>query len=170
MKFPLLPAVMLIAACCTPVHATESIEVGFSPEGTARALVINAINSAQHTIDIMAYTFNSDDIIRALVGAEQRGVAVRAVIDYKDNQSKHSKEAVAYAFANGVTVREDNHYHIQHDKLMIIDGKTLETGSFNFAQSAEFSNSENVLIIKGNPQLMARYQDHFNSRWQIASK
>jgi len=165
-------ATVLVASlsfcAASAVNASESVQVGFSPEGSARALVINAINSAQATIDMMAYTFSSADIVQALVMAEKRGVRVRAVIDYRRNQNRASKKAVAYAFANGVNIRQDNHYHIQHDKMMIVDGETLETGSFNFAASAEFENSENVLIIKGNPQLLARYQAHFNSRWLIA--
>lgn len=172
MKTKRLVVATLVTAfnlCTAPaIHAAESVQVGFSPEGSARTLVLNTIHSAQATIDMMAYTFSSTDIVQALVEAEKRGVKVRAVIDYRRNQGKTSKKAVAYAIANGVNIREDNHYNIQHDKMMVIDGETLETGSFNFAASAEFENSENVLVIKGNPQLLARYQDHFNSRWIIA--
>ena len=51
---------------------------------------------------------------------------------------------------------------------MIIDGDTLETGSFNFAKSAEFTNSENVLVIRDEPAVVAQYQAHFDSRWKIA--
>jgi phosphatidylserine/phosphatidylglycerophosphate/cardiolipin synthase-like enzyme len=31
-----------------------------------------------------------------------------------------------------------------HNKFMIIDGKILQTGSFNYSQAAEDSNAENV--------------------------
>jgi phosphatidylserine/phosphatidylglycerophosphate/cardiolipin synthase-like enzyme len=40
---------------------------------------------------------------------------------------------------------------------MIIDRNTLITGSFNFTKSAEESNAENLLILKGNKLLEDRY-------------
>lgn len=146
--------------------ANASVQVGFSPEGSARGLVLDTIRHARHTIDVMAYSFQSADIVQALVDAEKRGVVVRAVIDKKRNQGKVSQKAIAFATANGIEL--DDHYHIQHDKTMIIDGDTLETGSFNFAKSAEFANSENVLVIRGEPDVVAQYQAHFDSRWKIA--
>lgn len=161
-------AALLCGAGVSATHA--SIQVGFSPEGSARALVLDSINHAQRSIDMMAYSFQSADIIQALVNAEKRGVVVRAVIDKKRNRGKVSHHAIAYATANGVNVRLDGHYHIQHDKVMIIDGDTLETGSFNFAKSAEFANSENVLVIRGEPTVVAQYQAHFDSRWKIANQ
>lgn len=150
--------------------ATASVQVGFSPEGSARALVLDTINSAHHSIDMMAYSFQSADIVQALVDAQKRGVTVRAVIDQKRNQNKTSQKAITLATASGINIRLDSHYHIQHDKLMIVDGNTLETGSFNFAKSAEFANSENVLVIRDEPAVIAQYQAHFASRWQIAAK
>ena len=159
-------AALMYGAGAFAAHA--SIQVGFSPEGSARALVLDSINHAQHSIDMMAYSFQSADIVQALVNAEKRGVVVRAVIDKKRNEGKVSQKAIAFAAANGVDVQLDGHYHIQHDKVMIIDGDTLETGSFNFAKSAEFANSENVLVIRDEPAVVAQYQAHFDSRWKIA--
>lgn len=63
-----------------------------------------------------------------------------------------SKAAMLYVANNGVKLRIDGHYHIQHDK-MIVDKQTVETGSFNFAPSAETENSENVIVIRGCPKL-----------------
>lgn len=162
-----LIAASLLFGAAIPM-ANASIQVGFSPEGSARALVLDSIHHAQHSIDMMAYSFQSADIVNALVEAEKRGVVVRAVIDKKRNQGKVSQKAIAFASANGVEVQLDGHYHIQHDKVMIIDGDTLETGSFNFAKSAEFENSENVLVIRDEPAVVAQYQAHFDSRWKIA--
>ena len=50
---------------------------------------------------------------------------------------------------------------------MIVDGNTLETGSFNFAKSAETENSENVLVIRDEPEVIRQYQAHFDSRWAL---
>ncbi len=37
---------------------------------------------------------------------------------------------------------------ISHNKIMIIDGKIVITGSFNFTKATESKNAENLLIIK----------------------
>ena len=116
---------------------------------------------------MMAYSFQSKDIVDALIRAQKRGVKVRAVIDKRRNQGEVSLKAIARAQENGIDVRIDGHYHIQHDKVMIVDGNTLETGSFNFAKSAETENSENVLVIRDEPEVIRQYQTHFDSRWAL---
>ena len=42
----------------------------------------------------------------------------------------------------------DDRHAIAHNKIMIIDLKTVKTGSFNFIKAAEEMNAENLLIIK----------------------
>ena len=159
--------IIVTILCAIPV-ANASVQAGFSPEGSARALVLASINHAKVSIDMMAYSFQAKDIVSALVHAEKRGVKVRAVIDKHRNAGAVSQKAIALAQANGIALHFDDHYHLQHDKLMIVDGNTLETGSFNFAQSAEVVNSENVLVIRDEPALISQFQAHFDSRWQIA--
>jgi phosphatidylserine/phosphatidylglycerophosphate/cardiolipin synthase-like enzyme len=39
-------------------------------------------------------------------------------------------------------------HSIGHNKVMIIDGKTVITGSFNFTKAAEEKNAENFLVIR----------------------
>jgi len=45
---------------------------------------------------------------------------------------------------------------IGHNKIVIIDGETLITGSFNFTKAAEEHNAENLLVIN-DPALARRY-------------
>ena len=37
---------------------------------------------------------------------------------------------------------------IAHNKVMVVDGATVVTGSFNFTKAAEERNAENLLVIK----------------------
>lgn len=145
--------------------ALASLQVGFSPEGSARELVLDVINHAQKSINLIGYSFQSPDIVQALIAAKNRGVIVRCVVDEKRNQNPTSQKAIAEARKSGIEVRLDSHYHIQHDKSMIIDDAIVETGSFNFAKSAEFENSENVLIIRDEPGIVKQYQQHWQIRW-----
>lgn len=68
-------------------YASSDIEVGFSPEGGAQALVLKTINKAKKSIRMMAFSFSAPDVMTALVDAQKRGVDVRVVIDEEGNTS-----------------------------------------------------------------------------------
>jgi phosphatidylserine/phosphatidylglycerophosphate/cardiolipin synthase-like enzyme len=59
-----------------------------------------------------------------------------------------------------VPVRLDYRYSIMHDKFLIVDGRTLETGSFNFLAAAEARNVENVLVLH-DAALAQQYEQHW---------
>ena len=52
---------------------------------------------------------------------------------------------------------------IAHNKVIIIDNKTVITGSFNFTRSAQKYNAENVLIIH-DPKLAEKYTANWYKR------
>lgn len=161
-----LAFVLLIIA--GTASASSSIEVGFSPEGSAQRLVLNTINAAHSSIQMVAYAFQAKDISAALDAAQKRGVRVQVVIDKRRNEGSTSLAAMRDITRHGVELRIDGHYHIQHDKIMIVDSSIVETGSFNYAKSAEYDNSENVIVIKNMPDIVSQYQEHFASRWAIS--
>ncbi|WP_337052049.1 phospholipase D-like domain-containing protein [Serratia fonticola] len=92
-----------------------------------------------------------------------RGVAVRVVADEKANNDRYT--AVTFLANQDVPVRLDSRYAIMHNKFMVIDGSTVETGSFNFTASAVKRNAENALLIENAPELAAAYQGEFNRLW-----
>lgn len=146
--------------------ASPSVQVGFSPEGSARTLVLNTINSAQHTIRMSGYSFTAADIARALANAEKRGVDVKIILDDKGNHSRYSQAAMNIVVNAGVGVRTTDTYKIHHDKILIIDSNTVETGSFNYTKAAEESNSENAVVLQDMPEVANVYLKHWTSRWE----
>lgn len=160
---------MATALICLPLiaQAAPSVQVGFSPEGSARALVLATIAGAKHHIRMLAYAFQAPDIVQALVAARERGVEVQVVIDKKRNEGKTSRAAMDAATRGGVALRTNDHFHIHHDKTIIVDDSTVETGSFNFAPSAETLNSENVVVMSDMPDVARQYLTHWQSRWAL---
>ena len=61
---------------------------------------------------------------------------------------------------SGVDVLEDGNCYILHHKVIIIDERTVITGSYNFTGSAERDNDENLVIID-DPTLARVYLDEF---------
>ena len=59
----------------------------------------------------------------------------------------------------------DDKHRIAHNKIMVIDGKTVITGSFNFTKGAESENAENLLVIQGKELAKA-----YTENWQAHLK
>ena len=64
-------------------HADADVSAGFSPGGTAQALILSFIHSAAGSADVAAYDFTSVPIADSLSQLAQSGVQVRIVADEK---------------------------------------------------------------------------------------
>ena len=144
-----------------------SIEVRFSPSGGIANVIIDEIAKAQKEIVVMAYAFTAAPIAAALKQAKARNVNVRVLLDRQQNKKSIysiatllKKSELEYRFEAGVT--------ISHNKVIIVDGKTLMTGSYNFTTAAELHNAENFLIIRNAPEIIKAYQQNFSFRWSNA--
>lgn len=134
---------------------SPEIRVDFSPKGGCQQAVIDEIDAAAHSVRILAYVFTSEPIAKALLAAKKRGVAVEVVLDKGQSTKKYSS---ATFFHNvGIPVRIDAEHQIMHHKVMVIDDRTAITGSFNFTRVAEERNAENLLILRGYPEIVDRY-------------
>lgn len=135
------------------VQAAE-VQVYFSPKGGCTEAVVSNLAKAKVSVLMQAYSFTSAAIAQALTDAKKRGVDVEVILDKSQRSEKYSSaDFVAHA---GIPTYIDTKHVIAHNKIMIIDGKTILTGSFNFTKAAEESNAENLLVIQ-DPALAAKY-------------
>ncbi|HVC37359.1 MAG TPA: phospholipase D-like domain-containing protein [Gammaproteobacteria bacterium] len=155
-----------LSESCTLPHPAQTTAtltgakamVDFSPGGDGEALILQAIAAAQHAILMQAYSFTDRRIITALAEARARGVEVRVILDKTDTQPYEGHEPVASVISSKqIPVWIDSSVHIAHNKVMIIDGNDLITGSYNFTYSADYDNAENLLYIRNAPQLVKAY-------------
>lgn len=136
----------------------DGITVYFSPHGGCTEAVVERINGARKSIDVQAYSFTSTAIARALAEAEARGVKVRAVLDRKATGEHYS--GGRYLADHGIAVWLDGAHPIAHNKVIILDGATVITGSFNFTRQAEW-NAENLVVIEGRGKIAEAYEGEF---------
>ena len=61
----------------------------------------------------------------------------------------------------GIPTLIDAKHAIAHNKIIVIDGATVITGSFNFSKAAEESNAENLLVIRDKG-----LADKYTANWQ----
>lgn len=152
-------AILLSSA---PILAFDSIppsRVYFSPKGGCTQAIVDALGQAKQSVLVQAYSFTSYPIAQALIDAEKRGVKVEAIIDAKQIHERGVK--IGLVAKGGVLVYLDGVHAIAHNKVMVIDGKTVITGSFNFSTAAEEHNAENLLILN-DPALAAEYTSNWD--------
>lgn len=143
-----------------PPAATEAgLSVYFSPRGGCEAAIVAQIMAATTSIDVQAYSFTDANIAGALVDAHKRGVKVRAVLDKSNKTAQYS--AATFLTNAGVSTWIDSKHAIAHNKIILIDGKTVITGSYNFTKAAEESNAENLLVVEDRPAIVAAYLANF---------
>lgn len=148
-----LVLVWLVLAVAAPAWAT-AWRVYFSPEGGATEAVVRALSQARQSVFVLAYSFTSAPIAKALVEAHKRGVQVEAVLEKNNRSEKYS--AADFLLHAGIPTYIDAAHAIQHNKVMVIDERVVITGSFNFTKAAEHSNAENLLVIEDR-ELAAQY-------------
>lgn len=134
-------------------------KVFFSPHGGGEAAILEAIAQAGRQIRVMAYELTRASVAVALVNALDRKVDVQVILD--DDTAKDPRSMLDYLQASGVPVWLDGKHPIMHNKVLVIDERTVITGSFNFTQSAELANCENLLVLQ-SPALAAKYLNHFS--------
>lgn len=172
----LLPVCLLLVAAQVRTRAPKppvpaavdgDIAVFFAPDGGCLDAIAWQIQGARKSIDVQAFLLSTKRIAEPLIAAHQRGVAVRVVFDREQAEQKISlDEKLAEA---GIPVFYDAPAQGKaHDKVMIIDGATVITGSFNFTLAAEENNAENMLVIRERPAIAAAYQRHFADRLAAA--
>lgn len=137
--------IIVILFLAASVRAAD-VQVWFSPSGGCTEAVVNNLNKATNSVLVQAYSFTSAPIAEALVAAHKRHVNVQVILDKSQKTEKYSSaDFVAHA---GIPTFIDSKHAIAHNKIMVIDSKTILTGSFNFTKAAEQNNAENLLVIQ----------------------
>src|SRR6185436_15561204 len=133
--------------------------VYFSPRGGCTEAVVTTLARATNSVIVQAYSFTSAPIAKAVVEAHRRGVQVRVILDKSQRTEKYS--SADFLNNAGVATFIDARHAIAHNKLMVIDGRIVLTGSFNFTNAAEEHNAENLLVIE-DTTLAAQYTTNWN--------
>ena len=133
----------------------------FSPKGGCTAAVVAEIGAARYEVLVMAYSFSCPDIAKALIDASARGLRVLVLLDRSNEAETYSE--LGDLGQHGIEVLIDACHAIAHNKVIVIDSRTVVTGSFNFTRQAEHENAENLLILRNHDALAARYRDNFHA-------
>ncbi len=138
----------------------------FAPETRLVTAVARAVASAEDEILFLTFAFTSKEIGEAMLGRADAGVQVRGVFESVGSENEFSYYSiVGREDLPNVDVRQDAGVGLMHHKVFIIDRSTVIFGSFNFTDSANRKNDENLLIIH-DPAFAAPFVQEFERIWQ----
>jgi phosphatidylserine/phosphatidylglycerophosphate/cardiolipin synthase-like enzyme len=120
---------------------------------------VKELRQAKSTVLVQAYSFTSAPIAKALLDAHKRGVKVQVILDRSQRKEKYTE--ATFLYNQGIPVKIDAKHGIAHNKVMVIDGETVVTGSFNFTKQAEERNAENLLVIRDR-----KLAELYTKNWQ----
>ncbi|MBC8160644.1 MAG: phospholipase D family protein [Roseiflexaceae bacterium] len=134
------------------------IEVYFSPEDGVAKHILQRLAAAKRSIHFMAFSYTSSATADAMVAQSRAGLLVQGV--FESQNAGGTGSAFSRLRQGGVDVLEDGNCYILHHKVIVIDQQTVITGSYNFTNSAERDNDENLVIVD-DPALARAYIEEF---------
>ena len=141
------------------VSIPQGVQVFFSPNGGCTKAVVDVLATATNSVYVQAYSFTSAGIARALIDAHQRKVKVQVILDDSQRTEKYSEADFLEHY--GLPPLIDARHAIAHNKIIVVDGSIVITGSFNFTKGAEEKNAENLLVIN-DPVLARKYMGNWS--------
>ncbi|KAG9338758.1 hypothetical protein JZ751_025194, partial [Albula glossodonta] len=118
--------------------------------------------SASMSLDLCVFAFSSQELSRAVLLLQTRGVAVRVVTD-KDYMAITGSQIGTLRNA-GISVRHEMGAVHMHHKFAVVDSRLLITGSLNWTLTAIQSNKENILVTE-EPDLVFPFVREFQQLW-----
>ena len=144
---------------------SAQVETYFSPDDDPLVGLLEALQTAETQVLVMAYTLTQDALTEILIEQSRNGQDVRVLMEA--GQISSTGNDFIQLKEGGVDARTDRNPYNMHHKVIILDERTVITGSYNFTRSAEERNDENLLIIK-DEDLAAAYLVEFSRIWEAA--
>jgi phosphatidylserine/phosphatidylglycerophosphate/cardiolipin synthase-like enzyme len=146
--------------------SAKTIDTCFSPLGHCDQVLVSWINAAAQTLNGAIYGLTDESIAEAFIRAERRGVQVRLVHDRTQAAGRHDIAELLISSGIEVHIQRGTGGGILHDKFLVIDGKYVITGSFNWTDNATMRNDENFVIIDDEAP---RFEKEFQRLWLDAA-
>jgi len=136
----------------------------FSPGEACRTVIINQIKAAINNLQICVFTISDDQITDAIITAHKRGTEIKIITD--NDKSLDEGSDIEQIARQGIAVKMDRTPNHMHHKFMVVDDKSLITGSYNWTRSAARFNHENILLTKDGG-VVKSFLKEFDQLWKV---
>lgn len=145
------------------------LENYFSPEDDVETRLVQLVRSAKQSIYFLAFSFTSDEIGEAMLARAQDGVTVQGVFERLQVEANGEASEYHRLKSAGLDVRIDGNQYNLHHKVIVVDGRAVAFGSYNFSRSARDQNDENLLIVQ-NDDVVSRFLTEFVKLYEQAER
>lgn len=142
------------------------LDTFFSPDDGVASQIATVLSGAEESIYFLAFSFTANELGDIVREKAEAGLTVRGVMDEEQVKSNQGTEYDPFKQAD-LDVRIDGIEGQMHHKVFIIDESIVVVGSYNFSQSAETRNDENLLIIY-NEAIAEQFLLEFQRVWEVA--
>ena len=170
-KLALILLFVLIAGgiAAAETCSVKSYFVSPDVDGVIETAIIQAIDGARKSLDIALFSFTDDQLGDAVVRAARRGVAVRVILGV--DQDKMFGGEYEKLISTGIPVAVVGPPGLFHHKVALIDGTLVITGSYDWSDTADKENYENVVfiycsVLTANRTVPEQYAMEFNRLWE----
>jgi phosphatidylserine/phosphatidylglycerophosphate/cardiolipin synthase-like enzyme len=152
----------------TSAGKTIQMENYFAPEDQVAAKILARVQDAQESIRFLAFSFTDDQLGETIKQKSKDGLTVQGVFEARGSDTEYSEYGLLRRARPPLDVLTDGNPYVMHHKVIILDGKIVILGSFNFSDNADQSNDENILIVY-DADIAALYEAEFQRVYDQAA-
>src|SRR5215469_3497648 len=144
------------------VTASLQIRTLFAPFDDTTAAFLAFVASAKKSLCINIYGFHLPALTATLIAKHQAGVRVSLILDHSQEQGKAEQTEVQKLVDAGVPLLVGTspvHGQILHSKFTVVDGASVEHGSWNYSLSASMQSND-MHFVDDAPDYAAEYERH----------
>ena len=135
-KLKILSLAGLLVSLGPPLALSSEVNVCFVPGPVSCQMqIVDLIDAAKTSLMVQEVQLTNPALIRAILEAHRRGVAVQVLLDKSQRFARNS--GASELVQKGVPVSIDAPSGIAHNKVVLIDGKIVVGGSFNWSTTAD---------------------------------
>lgn len=140
----------------------------FSPKDQLAMKLIDLIDEEEKNIKVAIYCMTHLGIAKALIRAQERGVAIEVLVDPFSVKVRSSIHRLAkakiplYVWDKAIRMGgQSAGKSLMHDKFCIFGDHLVWTGSFNFTNRANKNHQENAVVIESK-EIAQSYLEQFH--------
>ena len=167
-----IPILFFLLAPMALYSQPAKCQVYFSQKDPLAEKLIELIEREEKEIKIAIFCMTHFGIAHALIRAKDRGVNVEVIVDPFSLKTRSSIHRLIKANIplfvwdrnirlGATTTLGRKKRALMHDKFCVFGSHLVWTGSFNFTQSAQKKNQENVVILD-DPYVFEKYAAQFD--------
>jgi phosphatidylserine/phosphatidylglycerophosphate/cardiolipin synthase-like enzyme len=135
------------------------------PDDAARP-ILDAVEGARKTLRIKMFVFSHPALIRAVLGAQRRGVDVRVMLNPARRSGEEDNEATRRRLERGgVQVKDSNPaVELTHEKSMVVDDAVAFVKSLNWA-TKNMTETRDYAVVTSHAHEVEEIVAGFEADW-----